>query len=111
MHAPCIESGDDVLLHVLPLSHTHGLFVARHCALMGGSSMICLPRFDPKQILADIGRASVFMGVPTFYTRLLAEPSFDAAACENMRLFISGCAPLLERTFRDFETRSGHSIL
>ena len=111
MHAPCIESGDDVLLHVLPLSHTHGLFVARHCALMGGSSMICLPRFDPKQILADIGRASVFMGVPTFYTRLLAEPSFDAAACENMRLFISGSAPLLEHSFRDFETRSGHSIL
>ena len=102
---------NDVLLHALPLFHTHGLFVACHCALMGGTSMIFLPKFDLDQILAGLNRASVFMGVPTFYTRLLNESRFDAEVCKNMRLFVSGSAPLLEQTFQDFENRTGHSIL
>ena len=102
---------DDVLLHALPLFHTHGLFVASHCALMGGTAMIFLPKFDIKQILEGLRTATVFMGVPTFYTRLLATPEFEAKSCENIRLFVSGSAPLLEQTFSEFQQRTGQDIL
>jgi malonyl-CoA/methylmalonyl-CoA synthetase len=101
----------DVLLHALPIFHVHGLFVASHGALMSGSKMIWLPRFDPKEVVRHLPRASVFMGVPTMYVRLLDEPSFDAQALRTMRLFISGSAPLLADTFRQFEARTGQRIL
>ena len=101
----------DVLLHALPIFHTHGLFVATNCVLLNGSTMLFLNHFDAAQVCALLPRATVMMGVPTFYTRLLAHPGFDAETCRNMRLFISGSAPLLEETFRDFEARSGMAIL
>ncbi len=101
----------DVLLHALPLFHTHGLFVACHCALLNASPMILLERFDPRAVIEQLPRATVMMGVPTFYTRLLAEPAFGAEPCRNMRLFISGSAPLLEQTFHEFRERTGHTIL
>ena len=102
---------DDVLLHTLPLFHTHGLFVACHCALLGGTPMLFLPKFDLGQVLDQLPRATVLMGVPTFYTRLLTSDRFNAETCGNMRLFISGSAPLLEQTFRAFQQRTGHRIL
>jgi malonyl-CoA/methylmalonyl-CoA synthetase len=101
----------DVLLHALPIFHVHGLFVALHGALRSGSPMIWLPRFDPKDVARRLPRATVFMGVPTMYVRLLDEPSFDAEAARGMRLFVSGSAPLLADTFRQFEARTGHRIL
>ena len=101
----------DVLLHALPIYHIHGLFIALHCALLNGSRVIFLPRFDARAVIAQLPRASVFMGVPTFYTRLLGEPEFGKKACANMRLFIAGSAPLLPETFVQFEARSGHRIL
>ena len=102
---------DDVLLHALPVFHTHGLFVATNCALANGTGMIFLPRFDPGVVLEQLPRATVFMGVPTFYTRLLAEPALDAERCRGMRLFISGSAPLLATTHDEFRHRTGHRIL
>lgn len=102
---------DDVLLHALPLYHIHGLFVACHCALLGASKILFLPKFDATRVVALLPRATVFMGVPTFYTRLLAEPSLDVDRCRRMRLFISGSAPLLVQTFEDFRRRTGHTIL
>ena len=102
---------DDVLLHALPLFHTHGLFVACHCSLLNATPMILLPRFDAEQVLAALPRATVFMGVPTFYTRLLADPRFGREQTAHMRLFISGSAPLLEQTFEEFRERTGHVIL
>ena len=101
----------DVLIHALPLYHTHGLFVALNLMLMNGGKVILLPKFDAEQVLALMPRASVLMGVPTFYTRLLAEPGLDRDAVRSMRLFVSGSAPLLAATHRDFETRTGHRIL
>ncbi|MCZ6860298.1 MAG: malonyl-CoA synthase [Alphaproteobacteria bacterium] len=101
----------DVLLHALPIYHVHGLFIALHCALLNGSRVIFLPRFEARAVIAQLPRASVFMGVPTFYTRLLGEPEFGMEACANMRLFIAGSAPLLPETFAQFEARSGHRIL
>jgi len=101
----------DVLLHALPIFHVHGLFVASHGALLNGSRMIWLPRFDPKEVVKHLPRATVFMGVPTMYVRLLDEPAFDARACAGVRLFISGSAPLLPDTFRAFEQRTGQRIL
>ncbi len=103
--------GHDVLLHALPIFHVHGLFVALHAALLAGASMIFLPRFDPRQVIAALPRATVFMGVPTYYTRLLAEEGLDRHACRHMRLFISGSAPLLTETFEAFRRRAGHTIL
>jgi malonyl-CoA/methylmalonyl-CoA synthetase len=103
--------GTDVLLHALPLFHVHGLFVASHAALFGGAQMIFLPKFDPKQVMQYLPRSTVMMGVPTYYTRMLAEASFDRHTCRNMRLFISGSAPLLTETFEDYRRRSGHTIL
>ena len=102
---------DDVLLHALPIFHVHGLFVALHCAFLAGTPTIFLPRFDAAALLRELPRATVLMGVPTFYTRLLAEPAFDADSCRNMRLFISGSAPLTEQTFAAFEQRTGLRIL
>lgn len=102
---------DDVLLHALPLFHAHGLFVALHCALLGGSRVILLPRFDAGAVTAALAEATVYMGVPTHYTRLLERPDFDHGACRNARVFISGSAPLLERTHDAFAARTGHRIL
>ena len=102
---------DDVLLHALPIFHAHGLFVALHCALLHASPILFHDRFDAAAILRDLPDATVFMGVPTFYTRLLAESSFDSSLCRRMRLFISGSAPLLETTFEQFKARTGHTIL
>jgi malonyl-CoA/methylmalonyl-CoA synthetase len=101
----------DVLLHALPIFHVHGLFVASHGALMSGNTMIWLPRFDPEEVVRHLARATVFMGVPTMYVRLLDEPSFTAQAASSMRLFVSGSAPLLADTFRQFEARTGQRIL
>jgi malonyl-CoA/methylmalonyl-CoA synthetase len=101
----------DVLLHALPIFHVHGLFVALHCAFLSGCSMVWLPRFDDAQVLAGLKTATVMMGVPTFYTRLLANPGFTAEAAAHMRLFISGSAPLLASTFAEFEARTGQRIL
>ena len=102
---------DDVLLHALPIFHAHGLFVALHCALLHASPILFHERFDAKAVVAELPSATVFMGVPTFYTRLLAEPAFDQGLCSHMRLFISGSAPLLDATFEAFSQRTGHTIL
>jgi malonyl-CoA/methylmalonyl-CoA synthetase len=101
----------DVLLHALPIYHVHGLFVACHCALLSGSRMLWLAKFDAGEVRALLPRASVMMGVPTFYTRLLGLPAFGAADCASMRLFVSGSAPLLPETFEQFRTRTGLTIL
>lgn len=101
----------DVLLHGLPIFHIHGLFVASHGALLNGSRMIWLAKFDPAAVVKRLPDATVFMGVPTMYVRLLREPGFGREACRNMRLFISGSAPLLMETFNEFRERSGHTIL
>jgi malonyl-CoA/methylmalonyl-CoA synthetase len=101
----------DVLIHALPIFHVHGLFVASHGALLNGSKMIWLGRFDPKAAITRMAEATVFMGVPTLYVRMLAEASLTPAACKHMRLFISGSAPLLVETFDDWTTRTGHTIL
>jgi malonyl-CoA/methylmalonyl-CoA synthetase len=101
----------DVLLHALPVYHVHGLFVAIHCTLLAGARMLWLPKFDVKEVVALLPHATVMMGVPTFYTRLLAEPSFDKAAARTIRLFVSGSAPLLAETFDAFRERTGRSIL
>ena len=101
----------DVLLHALPLFHTHGLFVACHCSLLNATPMLLLPKFDAEQVVGLLPRASVFMGVPTFYTRLLANAELGRDRCANMRLFVSGSAPLLEQTHREFLERTGHTIL
>lgn len=102
---------DDVLLHALPIFHVHGLFVALHCALLSGAPMLWLAKYDDAEVMAMLPRATVMMGVPTFYTRLLANPDFTRESAANMRLFISGSAPLLEATFREFEARTGMRIL
>ncbi len=101
----------DVLLHALPIFHTHGLFVALNCILLNGSAMLFLDRFDTATVIRLLPRATVFMGVPTFYVRLLADADFDAAASANIRLFVSGSAPLLEDTFNAFQARTGQAIL
>ena len=101
----------NVLLHALPIYHAHGLFVACHCALLNGSKMIFLPAFDAATALAWLPRATVFMGVPTYYTRLLAQPGFTREVCRGMRLFVSGSAPLLASTFDEFQARTGQAIL
>ncbi len=102
---------DDVLLHALPLFHIHGLFVACHCVLLNGTKMILLPKFDVATVMQSLPRATVFMGVPTFYTRLLADQNFNRDVCRYMRLFISGSAPLLPQTFDEFRQRTGRAIL
>lgn len=101
----------DCLLHALPIFHVHGLFVAIGCVLMSGSSMRWLRGFDVPTVLKQLPYSTVMMGVPTFYTRLLAEPTFTAQSCAGMRLFISGSAPLLAETFTAFAQRTGHTLL
>ena len=101
----------DVLIHALPIFHVHGLFVAIHGALLNGSKMIWLGKFEPRVVIEHLPRATVFMGVPTLYVRLLGEPGLTRDACRSMRLFISGSAPLLLETFREFQQRTGHTIL
>ncbi|OSZ65896.1 malonyl-CoA synthase [Hydrogenophaga sp. IBVHS2] len=102
---------DDVLIHALPIFHVHGLFVAIHGALINGSPMLWLNKFEPRAVLELMGRATVFMGVPTLYTRLLAEPGLTREAAAGMRLFVSGSAPLLIETFQAWRERTGHTIL
>jgi len=104
-------SADDVLLHMLPIFHVHGLFVASHGALLAGARMIWLPKLDVEQALHYLPECTMMMGVPTYYVRLLADPRFTRETCRNMRLFISGSAPLLTETFDEFQRRSGHTIL
>ena len=101
----------DVLIHALPIFHVHGLFVAIHAALLNGSKMIWLAKFEPKAAISAMARATVFMGVPTLYVRMLAEPGLTREAVQNMRLFISGSAPLLIETFTAWQQRTGHTIL
>ena len=101
----------DVLLHSLPIFHVHGLFVALHCAMLNASSVIFLPSFNTHEVRRALADATVMMGVPTFYTRLLDNEEFTREDCRNIRLFISGSAPLTEQTFTEFEQRTGHRIL
>ncbi len=101
----------DVLLHALPIFHVHGLFVALHGALLNGSTMLWLSRFDPAAVLERLPRATVFMGVPTLYTRLLQEPRLNRELCQGMRLFVSGSAPLRPETFKAWQERTGHTLL
>ena len=101
----------DVLLHALPIFHTHGLFVASNVSLLTGGSMIFLPGFDAKTLLHHLPHATAMMGVPTFYTRLLAQPGFTKSATAHVRLFVSGSAPLLAETHALFHARTGHHIL
>lgn len=102
---------DDVLLHALPIFHVHGLFIALHCAMLKASPMIFLNNFDAATVLSQIPEATVMMGVPTFYTRLLGREELDLDLCRGMRLFISGSAPLTAQTFDAWEARTGHRIL
>lgn len=101
----------DVLIHALPIFHVHGLFVAIHGALLNGSRMVWQSKFDPKRAIAAMPRATVFMGVPTLYVRMLAEPGLTREAAKHMRLFIAGSAPLLLETFNEWRERTGHTIL
>jgi malonyl-CoA/methylmalonyl-CoA synthetase len=101
----------DVLIHALPVYHTHGLFVAINTVLLAGGSMIFMAKFDADAIIAALPRATLLMGVPTFYTRLLARPQLDRQACSTMRLFVSGSAPLLAETHAQWLGRTGHAIL
>lgn len=106
----CFTRGD-VLLHALPIFHVHGLFVATHCALLSGSRMLWLPKFDAQEVVSLLPRATVMMGVPTFYSRLIAEPALSRERCASIRVFVSGSAPLLAETFDAFLSRTGHPIL
>ncbi len=105
------DEGRDVLIHALPIFHVHGLFVASHGALLAGAKMIWFNRFDAAATVARLAEATVFMGVPTLYVRMLAEPGLTPQRCAGMRLFISGSAPLLLETFEQWKQQSGHTIL
>src|ERR1700687_2636157 len=104
-------TGTDVLIHALPIYHTHGLFVASNVTLFARASMIFLPKFDPDLIIRLMARATVLMGVPTFYTRLLQSPTLSPESTGHMRLFVSGSAPLLADTHREWAARTGHAVL
>lgn len=104
-------SSDDVLLHALPIFHTHGLFVAMNVSLLAGCSVIFLPAFNTDDLIANMPKATAMMGVPTFYTRLLDDQRFTGELTGHMRLFVSGSAPLLAETHVSFEQRTGHRIL
>ncbi len=101
----------DVLIHALPIFHVHGLFVALHGALINGSKMIWMAKFDPQRVVKKLPEATVFMGVPTLYVRLLAEPGLNHEVCRHMRLFVAGSAPLLIETFNEWQHRTGHTIV
>lgn len=102
---------DDVLLHALPIYHVHGLFVALHSAFFSGSEVRFLPRFSVDDVLASLPGTTVMMGVPTHYSRLIESSAFDASACETMRVFISGSAPMTLQLHQQFETRTGHRVV
>jgi len=102
---------DDVLIHALPIFHVHGLFVAIHGALINGTPMIWMDKFDPQEAIAHMAKGTVFMGVPTLYVRMLNEPALTPESTAHMRLFISGSAPLLKETFELWQNRTGHTIL
>ena len=102
---------NDVLIHALPIYHTHGLFVASNVTLFARAAMIFLPKFDPELIIKLMARATVLMGVPTFYTRLLQSPALTKESTKHMRLFVSGSAPLLADTHREWAARTGHAVL
>jgi len=104
-------SADDVLLHALPVYHVHGLFIATHCALLAGARSTLLPRFEAATVRALLPESTVFMGVPTYYTRLLEDPRLGREVATSMRLFLCGSAPLLPSTFEEFAQRTGHRIL
>lgn len=104
-------SSDDSLLHALPLFHVHGLFVALHLGLYSAATVHMLPKFVVEDVMTRLPNVSVFMGVPTFYSRLLAQPDFNRDLCRSIRLFVSGSAPLLSAVFEQFEARTGHRIL
>jgi len=104
-------SGQDVLLHALPVFHVHGLFVGLHTVLLAGAKLLFHRRFDAGAVVEALPHATVMMGVPTFYTRLLAEPALTRETVRNVRLFISGSAPLLTDTFHAWRERTGHAIL
>ena len=104
-------TASDRLLHTLPTYHVHGLFVGVGCVLMSGASMVWHSRFSDKAAIVAMPDCTVMMGVPTYYTRLLANPEFGPECCSNMRLFVSGSAPLLSETFVEFQSRTGHTIL
>ncbi len=101
----------DVLIHALPIFHVHGLFVALHGALINGSKMIWMAKFEPQRVVKKLPEATVFMGVPTLYVRLLAEPGLNHEVCRHMRLFVAGSAPLLIETFNEWQHRTGHTIV
>ena len=111
LHAAWGFTPEDVLLHALPIFHVHGLFVALHCALLSGAPMIWLAKFDDQAVIDALPQATVMMGVPTFYVRLLENPAFTRAVAEGRRLYVCGSAPLLDSTFAAFEARTGHRIL
>ncbi len=104
-------TAQDVLLHALPIFHTHGLFVATNIVLFAGASMLFLPKFDPDMVFRLLPRATSMMGVPTFYVRLLQDERLTREATAHLRLFVSGSAPLLADTHRDWSARTGHAIL
>ena len=106
-----VFTATDRLLHMLPIYHVHGLFVGVSCVLMSGASMVWHSGYSDSAAVAALPGCTVMMGVPTYYTRLLSNPNFGSACCTNMRLFVSGSAPLLSETFEDFQTRCGHTIL
>ena len=101
----------DVLLNALPIFHVHGLFIASHCALLNATPMIFLEKFDASEVMARLPDATVMMGVPTFYTRLLGQSELTPDRVAHMRVFICGSAPLTEQTFEEWEQRTGHRIL
>jgi len=111
LHDMWVWREGDVLIHALPIFHVHGLFVAIHCALLNGSKMWFLPKFDADQVIDLLPQSTVLMGVPTFYTRLVDHPGLTREATANMRLFGAGSAPLLAETFAAFEDKTGHRIL
>jgi malonyl-CoA/methylmalonyl-CoA synthetase len=104
-------TSDDVLIHALPIYHTHGLFVASNITFLAGGSMLFLPKFDAEEVMRLMPRATALMGVPTFYTRLLQHPGLTREATAHMRLFVSGSAPLLAETHREWQAKTGHAIL
>ena len=104
-------TAEDRLLHALPIFHTHGLFVATNVVLMAGASMILLPAFNADEVIRLLPKATAMMGVPTYYTRLLAHPGLDRDRVAHMRLFVSGSAPLQASTHKQFADVTGHAIL
>ena len=102
---------EDCLLHALPIYHVHGLFVALGCVFLSGSRVLWMNAFDADEVLKILPKCSVMMGVPTYYTRLLSNPKLNNDTTANIRVFISGSAPLLEDTFNEFRSKTDHYIL